>query len=69
MPRLRIELDEETYSALMTCAAEERRPLMWQVEVLLRRALGLPFPYPGLIDVTPTHITRELTRPREDAGV
>ena len=27
-------------------ALRERRPLVWQAEILLRRALGLPFPVP-----------------------
>jgi hypothetical protein len=53
MPRIRIDLDEETYSALMHKADEERRPLQWQAEVLIRKALNLPFPYPSNIDVIP----------------
>jgi hypothetical protein len=60
MPRIRIDLDEETYSALMQRAHEERRPLQWEAEVLIRQALGLPFPYPSVIDV-PASSTHEKT--------
>lgn len=42
--RLRLEPDAETLRRLIASAAEERRPIGWQAEVLLRRALGLPFP-------------------------
>ena len=46
MPRLRLELDVETYDALLALAQAERRPVLNQAEVTLRQALGLPFPYP-----------------------
>jgi hypothetical protein len=42
--RIRLELDNETTERLIERAAEERRPVPWQSEVMLRRALGLPFP-------------------------
>jgi hypothetical protein len=45
MPLLKIEPDGETYERLVEQAAAERRPIVWQAEVTLRRALGLPFPY------------------------
>jgi hypothetical protein len=32
--------------ALTDRALRERRTPVWQAEVLLRQALGLPFPYP-----------------------
>jgi hypothetical protein len=51
MPRIRIELDEETYRALMHKSDEECRPLAMQAGVLIRQSLGLPFPYPPIIDV------------------
>lgn len=41
---LRILLSEDVLAALRDSAASERRPLNWQAEVLLRRALDLPFP-------------------------
>ena len=44
--RLRLELDRDTSDRLIGQAAAERRPVPWQAEVLLRQALGLPFPYP-----------------------
>lgn len=46
MPRLRIDLDRETYEALASQALAQRRPVILQAEVTLRQALGLPFPYP-----------------------
>jgi hypothetical protein len=42
---LKIEPDSETYARLLEQAEAERRPIVWQAEVALRRALGLPFPY------------------------
>jgi hypothetical protein len=41
--RLRLELDSDTTSRLIEQATVERRPVAWHAEVLLRRALGLPF--------------------------
>ena len=46
MAYLKLDLDNETYTRLMDVALQERRPIPWQAEVLLRRALGLPFPIP-----------------------
>jgi hypothetical protein len=43
---LRIHVDGDTLEALRVRATAERRPLNWQAEVMLRRALGLPFPAP-----------------------
>jgi hypothetical protein len=43
--RLKLELDEDAAARLVEQAAVERRPVTWQAEVLLRKALGLPFPY------------------------
>jgi hypothetical protein len=42
--RLKLELDNETTERLIERAAEERRPVPWQAQVELMRALGLPFP-------------------------
>jgi hypothetical protein len=44
MPRLRLDVDEETWERVVDRAEAERRPPMWQAEVLLRQAVGLPFP-------------------------
>jgi hypothetical protein len=44
--RLPLELDQETFLALTDRALRERRPIVWQAEVMLREALGLAFPYP-----------------------
>jgi hypothetical protein len=44
MPRLKLEVDQETWQRVVDQADAERRPPVWQAEVLLRRAVGLPFP-------------------------
>ena len=44
MPALKLDLDQETYERLVEEAVAERRPIVWQAEVTLRRAVGLPFP-------------------------
>ena len=46
MPKLRLDLDRETYEALASEALAQRRPVILQAEVILRQTLGLPFPYP-----------------------
>jgi hypothetical protein len=51
MPVLKLEPDGETYEELVRQAAAERRPIVWQAEVALRRALGLPFPYQNTASV------------------
>jgi len=40
--RLKIDLEEDATAMLIQRAAEQRRPVGWQAEVLLREALGLP---------------------------
>ncbi len=40
MPRVRLELDQPTFDALVEAAVRERRPLLWHAEVIIRRALG-----------------------------
>jgi hypothetical protein len=44
MAILKVDVDGETYARLAEQAVAERRPIPWQAEVELRRALGLPFP-------------------------
>lgn len=46
MPRLRLDLDNETYQHLLRISDSERRPIVLQAEVLIRKGLGLPFPVP-----------------------
>jgi hypothetical protein len=48
---LRLELDRSTAVRLVECAVAESRPIPMQAQVLIRRALGLPFPYPTSGDV------------------
>jgi hypothetical protein len=45
MAKLKLDLDTEMLERLVERAVQERRPIVWQAEVLLRQALGLPFPY------------------------
>jgi len=45
VPVLKLEVDSETYDRLVEEAVLERRPVVWQAEVAIRRAVGLPFPY------------------------
>ena len=61
MPRLRLDVDQETYERLVERAVAERRPIDWQAEVTLRRAVGLPFPHGGTAveSSTPTASSRE----------
>ena len=47
MPKLHLDLDRETFEALASEALAQRRPVVFQAEVLLRQTLGLPFPYPS----------------------
>jgi hypothetical protein len=40
MPAIKVMLDPESLQALAARAFEERRPMLWQAEVLLLQALG-----------------------------
>jgi hypothetical protein len=40
--RVKLEIGPEATERLVASALAERRPLAWQAEVLLLRALGLP---------------------------
>jgi len=44
VPTLKLDIDAETYERVVERAEAERRPVVWQAAVALRRALGLPFP-------------------------
>jgi hypothetical protein len=46
MATLKIQLDTETYTALIQDAGRHLRPADWHAQAILRQALGLPFPYP-----------------------
>jgi hypothetical protein len=54
LPSIKIDLDPDTYHRLLERAVEERRPIPWQAEVLLIRALAVP------VNTGPTS-----TQPRE----
>jgi hypothetical protein len=47
MACLKVEVDPETFAALLDSALDEMRPVDLQAAVMLRRALGLPFPIPS----------------------
>jgi hypothetical protein len=38
--KLRLDIDEESFKRLTAIAVEERRPINWQAEVLLLRAIA-----------------------------
>ena len=42
MPTIKIDLDPDSFRRLTELAVEERRPIPWQAEVLLIRALAVP---------------------------
>ena len=54
MAAIRIDLDRETYDRLFSQAHAERRPVPWHAEVVIRRALGLPFPSQLIENEQPT---------------
>lgn len=39
MARITLELDPDTYQKLVERAVDQRRPIVWQAEIELRRAL------------------------------
>jgi hypothetical protein len=41
MPTIKVDIDPESFRRLSELAVEERRPIPWQAEVLLIRALAL----------------------------
>jgi hypothetical protein len=49
-----IRLDPQMFDRLAEMAARERRPLTWQAEVMLQRALGLS--QPGLPAIAPQEL-------------
>lgn len=53
MAKIKLDLDTETLERLIERAVQERRPIVWQAEVLLRQALGLPFPYANRVAAMP----------------
>jgi hypothetical protein len=57
--RIKLELDEQTTSRLMQIALTEKRPLSWQLEILVQQAVAQWFVPP----------LREDTSAGEPAGV
>jgi hypothetical protein len=53
MARLRVEIDCETLQRLIEDAGRELRPVSMQAAVILRRALGLPFPFASQLAAKP----------------
>jgi hypothetical protein len=60
MAILKLRPDTETMDRLVERAAQERRPIVWQAEVLLRQALGLPFPYESQLAAKPDESSEEV---------
>lgn len=56
---IKISLDDEMTTRLIQEAATEKRNIARQAEVILRRALGLPFPR---VQTIPPHKTKEAIR-------
>jgi hypothetical protein len=52
--RIHLELDSETSKALVAQAMSEQRPVPLQAAVMLRRCLGLPFPFTPTAQSNPT---------------
>jgi hypothetical protein len=46
MATIKVYLDDEVFERLTESAVSELRPISWHAEVLIRRALGVHFPYP-----------------------
>jgi hypothetical protein len=42
LPTIKIDLDLDSFRRLSELAVEERRPIPWQAEILLLRALAVP---------------------------
>jgi len=53
--RIKLDLDPETTERLIQAAISENRPVGLHAEVVIRRALGLPFPWPQA-GATPTNV-------------
>jgi hypothetical protein len=66
MVSLKLDVDRETFERLVEAAVRERRPVVMQAEVILRQALGLPFPY--AVEVRQdSDASRVVSRPEETA--
>ena len=64
--RVKLELDTETFGRLIEAAVIERRPVDFQAEVILMRALGVP--PPEIPSVFPSNTTPAPTdRPTDEA--
>lgn len=64
MPKLTLDVDDETYERLAYQAVDWLRPVEWQAAVILRTALGLPFPKPEPAPAEPTAGGHELVAAR-----
>jgi hypothetical protein len=61
MATLKIQLDTETYTALIEDAGRHLRPADWHAQAILRQALGLPFPYPADMNAPTAKAAAELS--------
>jgi sirohydrochlorin ferrochelatase len=62
MPTICIDLDRESFRALAERAADERRPVAWQAEVIVLQAIGR---WPATVHATPTRISQAPTEPAQ----
>jgi hypothetical protein len=63
---VRIDLDPESFGRLADSALAECRPIPWQAEVLLKRALGITTPCSEPCVVVSTPIDASTQGPRHD---
>jgi hypothetical protein len=69
MVRIKIDVEGEFFDRLADRAFAERRPIPWQAEVELRRAVGLPFPaVPGAHHESVTRARGPKAAPNANAG-
>jgi hypothetical protein len=63
MARLRLDIPEHCYERLMEIAVQERRPIDWQAEVILIRAVNeyfLPMLRPESPQVEPVSVQEQV---------
>jgi hypothetical protein len=65
LPTIKLDLDADSFRRLTELAVEERRPIPWQAEVLLLRALRRPAPTPVDAQVPETAPAQEEPQPQE----
>lgn len=62
--KIKLNLDRDTAQKLVQCAVSDRRPVSWQAEILLRRALSSPFPNER--EATQQHVATPVCEVRDE---